>query len=231
MSDRPIIFSGPMVQAILAGRKTQTRRIAKINAIMGNRVAVTSPDERLIELEPGEFRRGLFHCDSTGALTGAYRLPAATGDRLWVRETWAAGACAEGLSPTCLHQGFWRRDNGGLWYRADEAEPAHPITPRGRWRPSIHMPRWASRLTLLVTDVRVQRLQEISEGDAIAEGVVPRWPDGVEIRHDGSGGVCREAFAHLWNILHGPDAWAENPWVAAITFSVERRNIDARTAP
>jgi hypothetical protein len=93
------------------------------------------------------------------------------------------------------------------------------------------MPRWASRLTLTVTDVRVQRLQEIAEADAVAEGVNPclegnQCPDGPH------GGCCamydpKDAYAALWNSLHGPDAWDANPWVYALTFTVHHRNIDA----
>ena len=96
-----------------------------------------------------------------------------------------------------------------------------------RWRPSIHMPRWASRLTLTVTDVRVQRLQEISEEDARAEGAYPcegGWSYGGSPL---AGTTARGAFYCLWNSLHGPDAWSANPWVCALTFTVDRRNIDA----
>jgi hypothetical protein len=89
------------------------------------------------------------------------------------------------------------------------------------WRPSLFMPRWASRLTLLVTDVRVERLQDISEADAIAEG----WPNEP-------GAALRDAYpigwyANLWNSLHGHDAWDANPWVVAVTFAAQRGNIDA----
>lgn len=108
-----------------------------------------------------------------------------------------------------------------------------------RWRPSIHMPRWASRLTLLVTDVRVERLQDISEGDAIAEGI-ERLRSGrgfydPTLSHADSRAACRfggyfetatHAFEALWRSINGADAWEENPWVAAVTFTVHARNID-----
>lgn len=223
MTDRPIIFSAPMVRALLEGRKTQTRRVAKITAIMGNKVAITSPDERLIELSEGEFRAGICHYESTGSLSGPYRLPAAVGDRLWVRETLER---ANGEAIGYPADGSWLPNEPWRWQRST--------------LPSIHMPRWASRLTLFVTDVRVQRLQDMegqhpSESDAIAEG--------VNKIHHGDGDYyysafrnephpknwCdpTDAFRELWNGLHGPDAWDANPWVAALTFTVERRNIDA----
>jgi hypothetical protein len=215
MADRPIIFSAPMIRALLDGRKTQTRRVAKITAVMGNKVAVDHPDERLIELEPGEFRHGVCHYESTGALSGPYPLPAAVGDRLYVREAWAP-------LDACTHNDPGAQalaDRG--FYRAD-----HPVDcgDVSRWRPSIHMPRWASRLTLIVTDVRVQRLQDISEVDAKAEGAAPKLPDQPKVipGMDGHLGDFRD----LWNSLHGPDAWDANPWVCALTFTVHRGNID-----
>ncbi|MEH7827630.1 hypothetical protein [Gemmobacter denitrificans] len=92
------------------------------------------------------------------------------------------------------------------------------------WRPSIHMPRWASRITLTVTDVRVQRLQQISEADAVAEGVSPiSEPNDLKWEHYSPHGV---AFAALWNSLHGHGAWEANPWVVVPTFTVAHGNID-----
>lgn len=208
MTDRPIIFSAPMVRAMLDGRKTQTRRVAKITAVMGNKVAIESPDEKLIELEDGEFRRGIFHYESTSALSGPYRLPYAVGDRLWVREAFAVLA---------------DKPRGSWIYRAD-SEEARSAGPRVdvRWKPSIHMPRWASRLTLPVTDVRVQRLQEISRGDAMDEGCpFPNMRKGPN---------PRDWFSGLWDTLNGSGAWAANPWVVALTFTTAMRNIDATEA-
>ena len=183
--DRPIIFSSPMVRALLDGRKTQTRR------------ALNPQPETL----PNGF--------------AGSRLPYAFGDRLWVRE-----AIDKVSEP------------GDVFYRADY-EAAHGNSGQGLgWKSSIHMPRWASRITLTVTEVRVQRLQEISEADAVAEGIFHRpsdfYPQGVWT-HGGDEGwhTPEAAYRHLWNSLHGPDAWDENPWVVAITFTTERRNIDA----
>jgi hypothetical protein len=211
MTDRPIIFSAPMVRALIDGRKTQTRRVLKL-------------DPAPVEYD------GMWMWKS-GIRWGAVSnptyppLPYATGDRLWVREVCATWALSDYRSAV---------------YRADETDTEWDNVKHdartGAWklRSPIHMPRWASRLTLTVTDVRVQRLQEISEADAKAEGV----------EHDaesqgwwgcaanGVGGATPRfstaelAFRDLWNSIHGPDAWDANPWVAAVTFTVERRNID-----
>jgi len=116
------------------------------------------------------------------------------GDLLWVRETWA-------------------RHASGVDYAADFAAVSRPQA--GPWRPSIHMPRWASRITLRITDIRVERLQDISEDDARAEGCDPaRWIDETDVGMEG----YREGFAKLWNKINGPGAWEENPWVWVVAF-------------
>lgn len=203
MVDRPIIFSGPMVQALLDGRKTQTRRKTRLQPFVDDAAICRMIAGTSVRIRPG--------------------------DRLWVREAWAAGACAGDMPPGHLSPRFWRVENGGLWYMADGAEPAHPITPRGKKRSSIHMPRWASRLTLTVTGVRVQRLQEISEEDAIAEGVAlapigeGEWwvPDQTNVYPSPV-----LAFFDLWDSIHGAGTWSANPWAAAVSFTVQQRNID-----
>ncbi len=241
--DRPIIFSAPMVRALLDGRKTQTRRVLKLRAIMGNMTSITAPEESAIELEPGEFQRGVFHYESTSALSGPYPIGYAVGDRLWVRES---GWERPERTPAMMREGAdtWAR----FYYAADGLQQGERDDLR-EWgfkpRPSIHMPRWASRLTLTVTDVRVQRLQEITHGDCYAEGLdshgdgrfrargeaVNEWPRG---EYGGEGyaqdgwGDARMVFADLWCSIHGPAAWDANPWVVALTFTVERRNIDAK---
>ena len=179
MTDRPIIFSAPMVRALLDGRKTQTRRVLK-------------PPYGTLEYRP----------DGTWRPICTKFFP---GDRLWVREAW--------LTSGKNQEGGWE-----LWDYALGAPEAQPDWVRKM--PSIHMPRWASRLTLTVTEVRVQRLQEITAEDCTAEGI-PWEPDALA-PYEWS--VSR--FADLWNSLHGPDAWAVNPWVCALTFTVQRGNID-----
>lgn len=128
----------------------------------------------------------------------------APGDHLWVRETW-----------DCVHyQGIDAAPT--YFYRADETDPERDALIR--WRPSIHMPRTASRITLEITDVRVERLQHISEDDARAEGVGEGPQEGMV-----TGPVV--AFADLWDSIHGPDAWLKNPWVWVVEF---RRAADTR---
>ena len=185
MADRPIIFSAPMVSALLDGRKTQTRRIYRV--------------------PPGSYvEQGRIWAMTDGCPHGDAALPYAPGDRLWVREA------------------FTEVPMIGPRYYATNDIPASfkKVSP-------IHMPRWASRLTLIVTDVRVQRLQEISDDDARAEGVLPDGFEGYR-GHEGTIGYPTAiwAFRHIWNSIHGPDAWDANPWVAAISFTAHRCNID-----
>lgn len=199
MADRPIIFSAPMVRALLDGRKKQTRRairgVGGDNCMVVRKAAAKLAGLRAHVLDAAE--HGL--------------LPYAVGDRLWVREAW----CPSDPGPA---------------YMAD-----HHGDPRGLgWRPSIHMPRWASRLTLVVTEVRVQRLCEITEADALAEGVA--WSDDYEGYHTEDcrnfhGSDPRVSFASLWEGIHGDDAWAANPWIVAVSFDVHRCNIDAMKEP
>lgn len=196
--ERPILFSGPMVRAILEGRKTQTRRLLKPQPPedVGELVVdfyhptIVVKDEE----QPGERTFGVFSADGEWAQKCPYGAP---GDRLWVRETWR-----EVQSDTST----------SLYYRADEE-----WHEKAGWRPSIHMPRWASRITLEATDVRVQRLQDISEEDAKAEGA-----DDIRYR------TAKECFSDLWDSIHGDGAWAANPWVWAITFKrVEAKEVAA----
>lgn len=214
MTDRPIIFSSPMVRALLDGRKSMTRRVLKKPAAL-DALAVFGPSFLTL---PG-------NTDLIGY---------APGDRLYVREAWRAGRGYDGASIRDMAR-FSR-----IWFEADDANDNADAIGR-KLRPSIHMPRWASRLTLTVTDVRVQRLQDISEADAKAEGIVPvtrrfpplqGCPNQLRERtiYEWSGGWsvrAADAYAVLWNSLHGPDAWDANPWVVALTFTVDQRNIDA----
>ena len=150
-----------------------------------------------------------------GCEHGEIKIPIAIGDRLWVRETHAyVGSVdpgwllyrANGYENECIRHGFDR-----------------PFPPENKvtWRPSIFMHRKVSRLTLTVTDVRVQRLHDISEADAKAEGPHQHeeWPDNYYT-------TWRGAFAALWNSINGRDAWDANPWVAAYTFTAQHGNID-----
>jgi hypothetical protein len=204
MTDRPIIFSTPMVRALLEGRKTQTRRVLRPQP---HWVSVSGFGQRM-------------SWNGTTGMVHAHRLPYITGDRLWVREA---------IDKTS--------EPGDVFYRADY-EAAHGDSGKGLgWRPSIHMPRRASRLTLTVTDVRVQRLHDISEADAVAEGVESGMTShGLMWKAYGHEPNCwvdsaRLSYIRLWDSLQGTGAWDANPWVVALTFNVEKRNIDTGDTP
>lgn len=206
MADKPIIFSAPMVQALLAGRKTQTRRILK-----------PQPVHCLMWGDPPP---GTYPSDK-----GWSRFPCAPGDRLWCRENWQTHCDMDHITPRDLPH---------------DSAVQYPATYDGwvsRVRPSIHMPRWASRITLIVTDVRVQRLQDISEADAIAEGI-KKLPGGNEDQWmdypEGSSAAGWlqpvNSFDSLWESINGPGSWTENPFVYAVSFIVHKSNIDALKA-
>lgn len=213
MTDRPIIFSAPMVRALLDGRKTQTRRL------------MPHQDALKLAYSPIVSGRRIFNYAGEEEIS---RAPYAPGDRLYVREAWSGEYYWHATAPKERQSGCWGGEvyvKEDIWYWAD----GNPEL--GDWekpRPSIHMPRWASRITLTVTDVRVQRLQEISEADAVAEGVIPDGFGGWR-GHEGTIGYPTAiwAYHHLWNSLHGPDAWDANPWVAAVSFTTRKGNIDA----
>jgi hypothetical protein len=223
MADRPIIFSAPMVRALLEGRKTQTRRVLSHKSIdlgIAPRVEVCHP-EWIQFLHP-----------QGGPLT-CVKWPYATGDRLYVREAWRPHYLGDGvwnLDVSYPADGERRMISDGEFGDKDWNWPK--AADRGNVTP-LHMPRWASRLTLTVTDVRVQRLQDISEADAIAEGI-DRLPNSGGPNHFSvsvDGGWANDpkatgAYAALWNSLHGPGAWGANPWVVALTVTVQRGNID-----
>lgn len=205
--ERPILFSGEMVRAILAGRKTQTRRVVRIPERPG---LVAHPEDAFPD--PGLGGGGYLHVPYTSATdryTHRVWYPYGIGTRLWVRETWATWP-----------EGEIRIRHTDTLYRADE-----PRTAVQRWRPSIHMPRWASRITLEVTAVRVERLQDITEDDARAEGVTQtdgRWWDGAPHAVKGTPRAlptAREAYADLWDAINGKRApWSSNPWVWVVSF-------------
>ena len=233
MTDRPIIFSGPMVRALLEGRKTQTRRLLP-------KAHPRCPHHNQIRMDVLTYdpqRPEAWYWDGVHDRVGAsYPIPYAPGDRLYVRE-------AHALVPSSAY-----RMSPGVPYAVNDEDGSQACVfregwerskPGTGWRPSIHMPRWASRLTLTVTEVRVQRLQDISEEDAWAEGCKPGelndrgGPFPAEQRHPKGGTIgwdcARDWYADLWDSLHGPDAWGANPWVVAVTFTVDRRNIDSIT--
>ena len=199
MKERPMLFSTPMVRAILNGSKTQTRRVVKPEP-----AASVTAIYRPFAHEPNNWQG---YADNVGFIRWYGRCPyGQPGDRLWVRETHMdLGAC--------------------VLYRADSnAEPERAaVAPRQRWAPSIHMPRHLSRITLEITAVRVERLQDISEADARAEGAM--FHDGGQIghsgwRHDYSDvhADARSSFARIWNNINGAGSWDKDPWVWVIDF-------------
>lgn len=212
MTDRPILFSGPMVRALLEGQKSQTRRLLKPQPHDAARYAGV----HFAHDEPNSW----FFNGPAGPMKIRERF--AVDDVLWVREAWAVAAVFNNAAPRSLPIGMAvQYAVGGM------ADRTGFIDSVGRYRPGMFLPRWASRLTLTVTDVRVQRLQEISRDDVIAEGISER--DGEPI----AGVVVgwHEPYAALWDSLNAKRApWASSPWVVAVTFDVAQRNIDQQAA-
>jgi hypothetical protein len=219
MSDKPIIFSAPMVQALLAGRKTQTRRILQYPPIEG---LIWSP------------RTGIpYRIDDFGVIKYA-PFPYQVGDRLWVRENCRASECL-GSEDMVVYPATQtaiaiqnNRDAADRWLALYSYGQK---ATRGHVVPSIHMPRWASRMTLVVTGVKIERLRDISEEDSRAEGVIEDDGDmpgiwyvpGARLPRHGS--TAYEAFMMLWQSINGREP--ANPWVVAVSFDVVKANIDA----
>jgi hypothetical protein len=193
VKERPILFSAPMVKAILAGRKTQTRRVVK------------GPITGVHEGVPYRIIHGGHDCDGANFRRDIKCPYGQPGDRLWVRETFSLVPCSagcekypNGFDPTIASVRQPNAPHEGVRYRATWDK-----THSARWRPSIHMPRWASRITLEITDVRVERLHGISESDKLAEGATPEVP-----------------FGTVWRKINTKPGirWEDNPWVWALTF-------------
>lgn len=228
--ERPILFNGAMIRSILSEQKTVTRRPVK-GAQIPSRSKSDSPDHQWIAVVQDHPRWGFAafgateeECAAELAMYGGCPY-GRRGDRLWVREAWAADSQVDSIAPRDLSQGE------PIWYPADGSvrQTGCSMVSRGRSRPSIHMPRWASRILLEITDVRVERLQDISEQQAMAEGII-----GVPFRPDDGFPICTgymvgpddgrtvltptaaEAFAELWNSTGGD--WSANPWVWVVEF-------------
>lgn len=205
MKERPILFSGAMVRAILAGRKTQTRRVMKPQPVLAD---PESYGGARLEIGPDGYG-GIVQENVNGTYSFPVRCPyGAPGNRLWVRETWAE-EFVDGVGEHYVYRADGERDRE--WFAG------------GRWRPSIHMPRWASRITLEVTGVRVERLHDITGEDARAEGIeVPRCACEVCAR---TSAICTadaseyvQGFASLWSEINGRESWDANPWVWVVEF-------------
>lgn len=233
MTDRGMIFAGSSVRAMIEGRKTQSRRFLKPQppAIVTSAGVISRSTEGQTD-EWSWLSGDPADCDTWG-FEGDFRTGYRPDDRLWVREAWRAGYDLD-----------WYREDLGRPPRPSEFDPATTAVEYladgerelgGKDRSCLHMPRWASRLTLTIEAVNVERLQSISEADAIAEGV-SCWMCGgkadgtseIECGCFHSRSVAVQSYQVLWDSLHTKtgERWEDNPWVVAVTFSVVRGNID-----
>ena len=220
MTTKGILMSGPMVRGLLDDLKTQTRRVLR-----------RQPNPKCTEAFQGA--DGIWRFSRPTALDPiSYSdddmvTPYLVGDRLYVREAWRCYKGLDILPPREISQ------HGKIHYEADGSP--HPHLHFGKFRQGMHQPRWASRLWLEITDVRVQRVQDITKQDAIAEGI------GQNVLHDAYRDYgpetpaqqlgfqdARRSFHSLWDSLNAKrgHGWDANPWVAAYTFTVHRGNVD-----
>jgi hypothetical protein len=235
MKEHPILFSDPMVRAILDGSKTQTRRVVKPQPYID---------------EQGNFcwNGYCFGQDRNGPLVQAIASPVPSsktkrvrcpygqpGDQLWVREAWRTYASLDDVRPSAIVPG------AGIQYEAggSNVHGAHSLHGMGKLRPSMFMPRWASRIQLEITGIRVERLLDIREDDAMAEGIrrfddIPVGPMTASLRiaqpdrfsafepenTDQCLGTARNAFCNLWESINGPGSCDANPWVWVVEFKV-----------
>lgn len=209
MKERPILFSGPMVKALLAGTKTQTRRALQVQ------------DKQLTLVNEGAVLRSI----AVGFGEDARWLPfkyGQPGDRLWVKETWSVHEYYNGRKPLDVPEGVVVECKESPDALAADGNGHRPIRygERGRWRPSIFMRRWMSRITLEIVGVRVERLNDISEADAIAEGIERVGGGRYWL---GAGGLNPmgspvHAYRSLWEHINGAGSWDANPFVWVIEF-------------
>lgn len=232
---RPILMSAPMVRACLDGSKTQTRRIVKgVDPSVAAFNLFEIVDERGV-LVKRQFE-GLKHhegdepwtfYDKVADYNCTYGWP---GDLLWVREAWAKHNCAEDR--------VYPKGDGHPWgspiYRATHGGMEPQCEGFSKWKPSIHMPRLFSRLTLEITEVRVERLQDISEADAIAEGIEPY--SGIDPECHGYRNYLDldhkfwidpiASYRSLWEHINGVESWSKDPWVWVVSFQAHQKNVD-----
>lgn len=234
MVDLPILFSAPMVRAILreienqGTGKTQTRRVCGLFGEL-------DPDEIEWDTFKGEFR-----WKGQDTFVGNGRPRISIGDRLYVREAWRVSRMHDQVAPRDLKPrtmtvffdaggSIANQDAPGDWKPAVWPEIGERPEWAGKFRQAMHMPRWASRITLEVTGVKVERLQHCNEADAFAEGIakIGRFYGVPEADWDSaSTRSAVDAYANLWDEINGPGAWEANPWVAAYTFRPILGNID-----
>ncbi|EPK7284376.1 hypothetical protein NLT72_002825 [Citrobacter farmeri] len=217
MKERRMIFNGEMVRAILGGRKTQTRRIMK------NQPAGDYPDTPALIRSVGGGFQWYGHYGESSIFNCPF---GAVGDRIWVRETFQGPLVSEELFEEYLAYPEKFETPQYCEYAADGgARPEYcdlDDNLRHGWRPSIHMPRWASRILLEITSVRVERLNDISQEDAQAEGMeLTGWrPTYSDPDSGGEVWTPYDNFAQLWESIYGEESWKANPWVWVIEFKV-----------
>lgn len=197
MKERPLLFSAPMVRALIAGTKSQTRRVVKApgwdpaSPEYGGLTGIKQHADERIGLQA-------YFWHARSALAHGVRCPyGQPGDRLWVRET-------------------WRRYGDGIAYRADYGDASFADEVHAPWKPSIHMPRCLSRITLEITGVRVERLKDISADDAYDEGAAD-WAAETQRNGNKWPNIVR-AYQGLWESINGPGSWDANPWVWVLSF-------------
>jgi hypothetical protein len=221
MKQRPILFNGAMVRAILSGQKTQTRRVMKVQPLLNGHFwqvygAGWSDNVTSVPAMPG-------HSLARNCPFGQ------PGDQLWVREAWMPDAPRDG---TWADVEFYGCKDAPLSLIPEHYRtPEHCLfsatwtgTPMVGWTPSIHMPRWASRITLEITGVRVERLKDISEEDARSEGIEIEPGTAHWKNYDLTPGNWRywespiQSFRTLWESINGAGSWEANPWVWVLEF-------------
>jgi len=229
MKERPILFSAPTVRAILDGRKTQTRRVLELPRNFEPRMRKDGRASvgRILSPHPKRGKFGVF-VEEAGPFGPVFDLVpcryAEPDDVLWVRETWASFGDSAGITPPVPHrcQIRYHADNTCLW--RDVPPGARGLYPDAsfRLRPSCCMPRWASRITLEVENVRVERVQDISEADAVAEGCTCRSWESAK-HNDGwdADEYAANVFSGLWDSINAERGfgWDSNPWVWVVSFS------------
>lgn len=224
IKERPIMFSGPMVRAILDGRKTQTRRVVKPQPPGGVEIARLGGDRLPSTGEPMKYHAmTVGQAEDTQWYSSPYGVP---GDRLWVRETWKAGCEWDDEKPSEIDGTHC--DGGDIYYPADGRFLAHGYDGQtkdlgtaasadvfGKPRSPLYMPRWASRILLEVTDVRLERVQDISYHDVLAEGISTPNRESIEFALQAG-----QDFQALWDSINAKrgHSWESNPWVWVVEF-------------
>lgn len=210
--DRPILMNGPMVRAVLDGSKTQTRRIMRIP----DGIKPEWLQCNLYFKGTAQMNTGAAPCSAPMAGWSATCPLGQPGDRLWVREAWRSYASLDDIPPRNIAQG------AGIQYEAggSNLNGREKVEGMGKYRPSMFMPHWASRITLEITNIRVEQLQDISEEDAATEGIYLH-ADGNYTNYLSETGYAlnaKSSFSSLWESINGPGSWDTNPWVWVVEF-------------